>query len=437
MPWMPSASSANVFVILAATERLDARAANRISEKLGGVPVLTSDQYNMYELVSILRACHMMASSRYHGIVTSMPALVPSAGITMDERIRNLMRERGHPDLLMTVDDPDLEPKLLVALETLATQGERIADGIARTVVKNLKVMARMGVYFEEEVQRRYPEFPDAHRRVELGRVSPAHERLASPVGGGLQLNSQILRYEKHAICRGNIFATQGRVGHQGAPGNPRRPSHGRDRAANLLELIGKARTFLLLEGLKKGDRCGLLAANSIRWIAMDLAAMAEGLIVVPLYFRQAPAELVAMMKDSTPLLVCCGDAKLRDGILQNWPGAGDFEAPSHFLFDEIFAGVEGITLDRPQVRDEDPGHDHLHVGHIGRGQGSGADGCERRIHAGLHVGAARLADGRPVRAGPHFSLPAVQFLRVLDCRADFSAARKPGDAEHRPDEDP
>jgi hypothetical protein len=26
--------------------------------------------------------------------------------------------------------------------------------------VRNLKVMARMGVYFEEEVQRRYPEFP-------------------------------------------------------------------------------------------------------------------------------------------------------------------------------------------------------------------------------------------------------------------------------------
>lgn len=150
----------NVFVILVATERLDARPANVISGKLGGIPVLTSDQYNMYELVSILRACHMMASSRYHGIVTSMPGLVPSAGITMDERIRNLMRERGHQELLMQVDDPDLEPKLLVALETLATQGERIADGIARTVVRNMKVMARMGVYFEEEVRRRYPEFP-------------------------------------------------------------------------------------------------------------------------------------------------------------------------------------------------------------------------------------------------------------------------------------
>jgi polysaccharide pyruvyl transferase WcaK-like protein len=149
----------NVFVILAATERLDARPANRIAEKLGGVPVLTSDEYSMYELVSVLRACHMMASSRYHGIVTSMPGLVPSAGITMDERIRNLMRERGHQDLLMTVDDPELEGKLLAALEKLSQEGEAIATGIAQTVVRNLKVMARMGVYFEEEVQRRYPEF--------------------------------------------------------------------------------------------------------------------------------------------------------------------------------------------------------------------------------------------------------------------------------------
>ena len=150
----------NVFVIMVATERLDARPCKRISEKLGGVPVLTSEDYNMYELVSIVRACHLMVSSRYHGIVTSMPALVPSAGITMDERIRNLMNERGHPELLMNVDDPDLEARTLAALEILDREGERIADGIARTVVRNLKLMARMGVYFEEEVQRRYPEFP-------------------------------------------------------------------------------------------------------------------------------------------------------------------------------------------------------------------------------------------------------------------------------------
>jgi long-chain acyl-CoA synthetase len=117
-----------------------------------------------------------------------------------------------------------------------------------------------------------------------------------------------------------------------------------------LLELVRKARTFIASKGLQKGDRCGLLAANSIRWVAMDLALMAEGLIVVPLYSRQAPAELVAMMKDCTPALVCCGDAALRNGIAQSWK-----EAPPQFLFDEIFAGVDGVQLERPQVGMDSP----------------------------------------------------------------------------------
>jgi long-chain acyl-CoA synthetase len=121
------------------------------------------------------------------------------------------------------------------------------------------------------------------------------------------------------------------------------------------LELIRRARTFLASKGLKKGDRCGLLAANSIRWVAIDLAAMAEGLIVVPLYFRQAPAELVAMIKDSAPSLVCCGDATLRDGIQQSWQSNGPVAPPYYFLFDEILAGVDGVTLNQPQVQDTDP----------------------------------------------------------------------------------
>jgi long-chain acyl-CoA synthetase len=116
-----------------------------------------------------------------------------------------------------------------------------------------------------------------------------------------------------------------------------------------LLELVRKARTFLASRGLKKGDRCGLLAPNNIQWVALDLAMMAEGLIVVPLYARQAPAELVAMMKDCAPSLVCCGDAGLRDGIVQEWP-----EAPSQVLFEEIFAGVDGVPIDGNEVAESD-----------------------------------------------------------------------------------
>src|SRR5579864_3183502 len=65
-----------------------------------------------------------------------------------------------------------------------------------------------------------------------------------------------------------------------------------------LLGMVAQARVFLSTRNFKAGDRCALLAPNSVRWIALDLAIMAEGLIAVPLYPRQAPSELVAMMKD-------------------------------------------------------------------------------------------------------------------------------------------
>lgn len=149
-----------VFPILVAMERLDAVACREIAKEIPGTPVLTSDDYDMFQLVSILRACTYLVSSRYHGIVTCMPAQVVSAGVTMDERIRNLMRERGHQHLLLTVDDPDLEPKLLQVMESLVTEAEAIRESIGKAVVSNLKAMARMAIFLEDEVRRTYPEFP-------------------------------------------------------------------------------------------------------------------------------------------------------------------------------------------------------------------------------------------------------------------------------------
>ena len=117
-----------------------------------------------------------------------------------------------------------------------------------------------------------------------------------------------------------------------------------------LLLQVAKARAFLRGKSLNKGDRCALLAHNSIEWVAMDLAIMAEGLIVVPLYARQAPAELVAMMKDCSPALICCGDSTLRDGIVQSWP-----EAPPQILFDEVFSGPAASADEKPLLAESDP----------------------------------------------------------------------------------
>jgi polysaccharide pyruvyl transferase WcaK-like protein len=148
------------FPIIIGMESLDRESCVRLAEQLGGAPVFTSDAHNMYELVSILRAAHMIVSSRYHAVVTSMPAGVPSAGITMDERLRNLFHERGHGYLLLEVDDPQLEEKLVVVMQTLCREGDAMRDGLRRIVASNIRLMARMGAYFEENVGRRYPDFP-------------------------------------------------------------------------------------------------------------------------------------------------------------------------------------------------------------------------------------------------------------------------------------
>jgi long-chain acyl-CoA synthetase len=103
--------------------------------------------------------------------------------------------------------------------------------------------------------------------------------------------------------------------------------------ARELLAQVQVARAYLRRLRLKKGDRCALLAHNSMQWVAVDLAIIAEGLTVVPLYARQAPAELVAMMKDCWPAVIACGEKSLAEGIVEAWP-----DAPPHFCFDNVFA---------------------------------------------------------------------------------------------------
>ncbi len=106
---------------------------------------------------------------------------------------------------------------------------------------------------------------------------------------------------------------------------------------SEVLDLIAAARSYLQDRGVKKGDRCAILGHNSIRWAALDLALIAEGAIVVPLYPRQAASELVFMMKDCGVSVVLCSDAILSKAILESWTDAAPI-----VLFDEVFRGAAG-----------------------------------------------------------------------------------------------
>jgi long-chain acyl-CoA synthetase len=121
---------------------------------------------------------------------------------------------------------------------------------------------------------------------------------------------------------------------------------------AELLDQIGRARVFLRQAGLEAGDRCALLGPNSVRWAAIDLALMAEGVVVVPLYARQAPGELAAMLQGCTPPLLIASDATLGEAIAQTWSAA-----PRRVTFDEVFQAVpagKGVAGPLKERRSDD-----------------------------------------------------------------------------------
>jgi long-chain acyl-CoA synthetase len=110
-----------------------------------------------------------------------------------------------------------------------------------------------------------------------------------------------------------------------------------------LLALVQRARAFIDTRGLRKGDRAAIYARNSVRWIALDLALMAQGVIVVPLDPRQVATETSSVLGDATPSLLFCGDARALTAIRET--GAA---LPHTVLFDEVFAGDAALPLAPP-----------------------------------------------------------------------------------------
>lgn len=102
-----------------------------------------------------------------------------------------------------------------------------------------------------------------------------------------------------------------------------------------LLDQVQRVRAYLRRAGVQPGERCALLAPNSVRWVAFDLGLMAEGVIVVPLYSRQSPSELAGMVKDAQPRFLFTSDQALGDAVAEALPAEWP-KARRPVLFDEV-----------------------------------------------------------------------------------------------------
>ena len=97
--------------------------------------------------------------------------------------------------------------------------------------------------------------------------------------------------------------------------------------------------------GLRPGDRAAVLLPNGTDWVAFDLAAMANGLVTVPLYAHDSPEGLAFVLADSGARF-CLIDTAARWGTLAPLVDANG--ALEHVWVRE---GLDGIPVSPPGHR--------------------------------------------------------------------------------------
>src|SRR3989344_2090555 len=76
----------------------------------------------------------------------------------------------------------------------------------------------------------------------------------------------------------------------------------------------GRWQAALAREGLKPGDRVALCLRNRVEWVLFDQAALALGLVTVPLYFDDRPDNMAWCLNHSGARLLLLEDWLPRDG---------------------------------------------------------------------------------------------------------------------------
>ena len=111
-----------------------------------------------------------------------------------------------------------------------------------------------------------------------------------------------------------------------------------------LLSAAARVRRAARKAGLRRGDRCALLASNSAAWVACDLGLTAEGVLVVPLYSRQKPPEIARILADCSPGALICGDSEVVERLRQEDPDLPPVLDPAEMsgLTGRASAGDEG-----------------------------------------------------------------------------------------------
>ncbi len=119
-----------------------------------------------------------------------------------------------------------------------------------------------------------------------------------------------------------------------------------------LSEMIYQFSYYLLLQGLKPGDRVGIFAPNGILWVVSDLAILLSGGIVVPLHTTHNKILLEIILKDAGVSMVIY-DEKLLEKLPNSANGNNTKKISSNQIKEIIFH-KKIVEKELPHISPED-----------------------------------------------------------------------------------
>ncbi|GCD76820.1 acid--CoA ligase [Thermaurantimonas aggregans] len=108
---------------------------------------------------------------------------------------------------------------------------------------------------------------------------------------------------------------------------------------------------YLLAEGIKKGDRIGVLSAFCAEYVALFFAAQKAGFVLVPLNYRLAPREIAYIVSNAECSLVFVSNEYNQ---LWNQAGISLVHKPIEGLFDLQIAGTTDLKYST-HLSEDDP----------------------------------------------------------------------------------
>ena len=134
-----------VFPVIVGMEANDRQACLDLAERLGAPAPLVAGDVAPEVIVGVLQAAARLVSARYHAVLLAMSAGVPAVGLAYDQRLRALLAEADHPELVLDVEAAGLAAALTATLDRLAEQRVALHESFLGFADRQRDVQAAMG----------------------------------------------------------------------------------------------------------------------------------------------------------------------------------------------------------------------------------------------------------------------------------------------------